>query len=80
MTVELLTEHHLEFLSFKAGCTGLSEATLSLVKMPHCGSYTLDYKEVSFQDSRYMQDEILYFSKIHAFGPCYTKIHVVTNS
>ena len=30
----LLTEHHLEFLSLKGGCTGSSESTL--VKMPHC--------------------------------------------
>ena len=34
MTVKLLAEHHLEFLSLKEGCTGLSESTL--VKMPHC--------------------------------------------
>ena len=34
MTVKLLTEHHLEFLSLKGGCTGSSETTL--VKMPHC--------------------------------------------
>ena len=34
MTVKLLTEHHLEFLSFTGGCTGLSESTL--VKMQHC--------------------------------------------
>ena len=34
MTVELLTEHHLEFLSLKGGCTSSSESTL--VKMPHC--------------------------------------------
>ena len=34
MKVKLLTEHHLEFLSLKVGCTGLSEPTL--VKMPHC--------------------------------------------
>ena len=33
MSVKLLTEHHLEFLSLKRGCTGLSESTL--VKMPH---------------------------------------------
>ena len=33
MTVKLLTEQHLEFLSLKGGCTGLSESTL--VKMPH---------------------------------------------
>ena len=34
MTAKLLTEHHLEFLSFKGGCTGSYESTL--VKMPHC--------------------------------------------
>ena len=34
MTVKLLTEYHLEFLSLKGGCTGSSESTL--VKMPHC--------------------------------------------
>ena len=27
ISVKLLTEHHLEFLSFKGGCTGLSEST-----------------------------------------------------
>ena len=34
MTVRLLTEHYLEYLSLKGGCTGSSESTL--VKMPHC--------------------------------------------
>ena len=34
MSVKLLTEHHLEFLSFKGCCTGSSESTH--VKMPHC--------------------------------------------
>ena len=34
MTVKLLTEHHLVFLSLKGGCTGSSESTL--VKLPHC--------------------------------------------
>ena len=33
MSVKLLTEHHLEFLSFKGGCTGSSES--AHVKMPH---------------------------------------------
>ena len=31
LIVKLLTEHHLQFLSFKGCCT-----VLSLVKMPHC--------------------------------------------
>ena len=34
MSIKLLTEHHLKFLSLKGGCTGSSESTL--VKMPHC--------------------------------------------
>ena len=34
VSVKLLTEHHLEFLSLKGGCTGSSECTL--IKMPHC--------------------------------------------
>ena len=34
MTLKLLTEHHLEFLIFKGGCTGSPESTH--VKMPHC--------------------------------------------
>ena len=33
MTVKLPTEHHLEFLSLKGGCTGSSDSTH--VKMPH---------------------------------------------
>ena len=33
MIVKLLTEHHLEFLSFKGGCRGSSESLH--VKMPH---------------------------------------------
>ena len=34
MSVKLLTEHHLEFLSLHGGCACSSESTL--VKMPHC--------------------------------------------
>ena len=34
MSGKLLTEHHLEFLSLKGGCTRSSEFTF--VKMPHC--------------------------------------------
>ena len=34
MSVKLLTEHNLEFLSLKGGCTGSSESTH--VKMSNC--------------------------------------------
>ena len=36
MSVKVLTEHHLEFLSLKGGCTGSSESTL--VKIPLFGN------------------------------------------
>ena len=42
MSVKLLTEHHLEFLSLKGCCTGSSESTL--VKMSHCWkSHAVDH-------------------------------------
>ena len=34
LTVKLLTEHHLKFLSLKGGCIDWSESIH--VKMPHC--------------------------------------------
>ena len=34
MSVKLLTEHHLRFLSLKGGCTSSPESPL--VKMPNC--------------------------------------------
>ena len=34
MTLKLLAEHHLEFLSFKGGFSGSSESLH--IKMPHC--------------------------------------------
>ena len=36
MSVKLLTEHRMELVSLKEGCTGSSESTL--VRMPHCVS------------------------------------------
>ena len=40
MTVKLLIEHHLEFLSLKRGCRGLSGSTL--VKCYIVGNHILD--------------------------------------
>ena len=45
MTVKLLTEHHLEFLSLKGGCRGSSESThvkMSAVEISCAGSNILD--------------------------------------
>ena len=46
MAVKLLTEHHLEFLGLKGGCTGSSESTQ--VKMPHCWKSRVMAKLCSF--------------------------------
>ena len=55
MIVKLLTEHHLEFLSLKGGCTGWSESTL--VKMSnswksHAAAQMLE--ELHTQDTHYL--------------------------
>ena len=54
MSVKLLTEHHLEFLSLKGGRTGSSESTL--VKMPHCWkSHVIAQKDLLFCEKLYIQ-------------------------
>ena len=81
MTVKLLTKQHLEFLSLKGGCTGLSESTL--VKMAHCWqshvtahmyNVTKDYpkfiisnqKEETISIQRvYSIQPFLFFDKMH---------------
>ena len=52
MSVKVLTEHHLEFLSLKGGCTGSSESTL--VKMPHVAAhfYVLLSRMYSMSDTQ----------------------------
>ena len=55
MSVKLLAEQHLEFLSLKGGFRGLSESTH--VRMPHCWK-----SHVAAQLSLYIY--IIYF------GPC----------
>ena len=42
MRVKLLTEHHVELLSLKGGCTGSFESTL--VKMPIVGNQVTWFK------------------------------------
>ena len=48
MTVKLPTEHHLQFLSLKGGCTGLSESTP--VKIPHCWKSHVNMNQISFSN------------------------------
>ena len=60
MIVELLTEHHLEFLGLKGGCRGSSESTD--VKMPHCWkSHALAHLESSTCDPlKYKKDNSIF--------------------
>ena len=64
MIVQLLTEHHLEFLSLTAGCRGSSESTL--VKMSNCWkSHAAAHLSVLIQLSHVWHHiEILSFSFI----------------
>ena len=54
MIYNLLTEHHLGFLSLKGGCTGSSESTL--VKMPHCWKSHATAQINSFKGGIFMND------------------------
>ena len=60
MIVKLLTEHHLEFLSFIGGFRGSSESTH--VKMPHCWkSHALAQLCISFDLQGELDYAINYF-------------------
>ena len=64
LSVKLLTEHHLEFLSLKGGCRGSTESTM--IKMQHCWKthatahivtcnasiYIMDYPKLLYQTRR----------------------------
>ena len=71
MIVKLLTEHHLEFLSLKGGCTGSYESTL--VKIPHCWkSHVMAHIVSIFSDLlRNIRTQVL----IKLIKP-YTRIHI----
>ena len=59
MIVQLLTEHDLEFLSLKCGCTGSSESTF--VKMIHCVLMCFS------QDAAYLLAQLSYHVTLSAF-------------
>ena len=62
MTVKLLPEQHLEFLSLKGGCTGSSEFTL--VKLPHCWkSDAMIHMQSIMLKNENLNKEVLNFNK-----------------
>ena len=54
MSVELLTEQHLEFVSLTGGYTGLSESIH--VKMPHC--WKSHVEAFFFKESQLFQSDL----------------------
>ena len=62
MTVKLLTEHHLEFLSLKVGCIGSSESTH--VKISHCWK---SHVAAHYEDSACMITEMLFTRDLSVF-------------
>ena len=72
-TVKLLTEHHLEFLSFKRGCTGSSESTL--VKIPHCWKSHVEAHLVMFFKQYILTLVMLYISCI-IFIPNFISVYL----
>ena len=61
MIVELLAEHHLEFLRLKGGCRGSSESTHVKIQVPRCckSSYELQmlryYKQQFCKSRRFIR-------------------------
>ena len=63
MSIKLLTEHYLEFLSLKGGGTGSSESTL--VKMPYCWKSHVAAQIIEFNQK---------MSKSHTYRPTHGTI------
>ena len=58
MSVKLLTEHHLEFISLKGGCTGSSESTLVLEITCHC-SVVFEMMQFNYFEDDFRQCHLL---------------------
>ena len=77
MTVRLLTEQHLEFLSLIRGCTGSSEYTL--VKMTHCWKSHVTAQIINQQQQNHLLRTVsealnaFYWSQIFALDSAIVK-------
>ena len=68
MTLKLLTEHDLDFLSLKGGCTGSSEFTL--VNMPHCWKSHVAAHMIVAKQAGYSQSTYMKYSGTHKKKSC----------
>ena len=74
MIDKLLTEHHLECLSLKGGCTGSSESTH--VKMPHCWKFMHWFNLYLFfrtSTTKQQQNNSVFFKLIKLLKASYSK-------
>ena len=65
MSVKLLTEHRLEFVSLKGGCTGSPESTL--VRMPHCVAAQFMIYDIGFEPMRTIRWVLSYLKEKEKF-------------
>ena len=78
MSVKLLTQHHLEYLSFKGGCTCSSVSTL--VKIPHCWKSRVTahmfLKRLSFDYKLVRDNSLLAVSSVNYFTMIITLVNL----
>ena len=65
MIVELLTEHHLEFLSLEGGCRGSSESTMSKCQLVRNPMPRLNYLILYGMQVWNMGSKIIYHHSVH---------------
>ena len=76
VTIKLLTEHHLEFLRLKEGCTGLSESKLvemplaTLLEITCRGSYYFIKMQMSLGNNKINGQELVFFPSCFNSGTC----------
>ena len=73
MTVKLLTEHHLEFLSLKGGCTGSPESTL--VTKPHCWKSHVEVHMCDTDGLKHTHTHTQFFSQNICLARLITRFH-----
>ena len=76
MTVKLLTEHHLEFLSLIGGCRGSSESTH--VKIPHCWKSRVTAHMVKILNPLYRKTLVSGVVFLYTFNTFYQLPRVLT--
>ena len=78
MNIKLLTEHHLEILSLKGGCTGSSESTF--VKMPHCWNSVYDFVYGHGLQVKMKRHDVTCLVRFFKISAIYEPRHVISSN